>query len=155
MLTNGPYVWSPRLIFHATCTILRSGSVPEASGAPTWAPESPKLAEQSGAGFILLSSPRSTQARLRLSDYGLAEARGRQSASRRGSADFFARFAVEALRAPIWSQFGGPEGRKCQGAPESLHGEPPLTPLPLAKSTMDSMTMCDSGAHLCHRVGLA
>ncbi len=42
-----------------------------------------------------------------------------------GLADFLARFAVEALLAPLEAFFGHDGPHDClQGAPESAHGEP-------------------------------
>ncbi len=54
---HGPQLWSPRLVLYATCTVLRTGSVPGASGARRW-PGRAESADKSGAGFFCLSSLR-------------------------------------------------------------------------------------------------
>ncbi len=52
------YIWSPGLIFGATCTISRAGADPGAPGARR-GPQGAETRQKAGAGFVILSSLRS------------------------------------------------------------------------------------------------
>ncbi len=46
--TNGPYSWSPGLIFGAACTIFRAGARPRAPG-PAVVPQGTEIGQKPGA----------------------------------------------------------------------------------------------------------